>query len=108
MMAGPDPSQPAAPSGDISPMHNGDFKVTVATLPCRRRLLIRWNRFYPKSARLPESAQLSARATSAAQYVRMMSAPARLMAVSDSMIARSRSIHPLAAAASIIAYSPLT
>src|SRR5215813_3518313 len=47
-------------------------------------------------------------ATSVAQYVKMMPAPARLMAVSDSVITRSRSSQPLAAAASTIAYSPLT
>ena len=47
-------------------------------------------------------------AASTAQYVSTASAPARTMAVRDSSIARSRSIHPCAAAASIIAYSPLT
>ena len=37
-----------------------------------------------------------------------MPAPARRIAVSVSRIARSRSTQPLAAAASTIAYSPLT
>ena len=38
----------------------------------------------------------------------MTSAPARLMAVSVSSTAARSSIHPFAAAALIIAYSPLT
>ncbi len=52
--------------------------------------------------------QPSRRAASAAQYVRMMLAPARRIAVSVSMITLSRSSQPFAAAASAIAYSPLT
>ena len=47
-------------------------------------------------------------ATSFAKYVRIMSAPARLMPISDSMAQRCRSIQPFAAAAWSIAYSPLT
>src|SRR5690606_29979064 len=47
-------------------------------------------------------------ATSVAQYVRTMSAPALRIPVRVSRIARSRSIQPFAAAASIIAYSPET
>lgn len=39
------------------------------------------------------------RATSLAKYVKIKSAPARRMEVSDSNIARSRSIHPSRAAA---------
>ena len=50
----------------------------------------------------------SRRANSVAQYVSTMSAPARLIDVNNSLIARSRSIQPLAAAASTIAYSPDT
>lgn len=38
----------------------------------------------------------------------MMSAPARLIATRDSRMMRSSSIHPLAAAALIMAYSPET
>ena len=45
-------------------------------------------------------------AASTAQYVRMFCAPARLIPVSDSKIAWSRSIQPFSAAASIIEYSP--
>ena len=37
-----------------------------------------------------------------------MSAPARTMPSTDSAMTRSRSIHPRCAAASTIAYSPLT
>src|SRR3954470_2453501 len=48
------------------------------------------------------------RATSVAQYVRTISAPARRIPVSVSRMARSRSIQPFAAAASTIAYSPET
>src|SRR5690606_19951744 len=47
-------------------------------------------------------------AASAAQYVSTMSAPALVIEVSTSMTARSRSIQPRSAAASIIAYSPDT
>ena len=43
-----------------------------------------------------------------AQYVRMMSAPARCMAVSDSITALRSSIHPRAAAALTMLYSPDT
>ena len=48
------------------------------------------------------------RAASLAKYVKIMSAPARLMLSSASSITRSPSIHPNWAAALIIAYSPLT
>ncbi len=47
-------------------------------------------------------------AAAGAKYVRMMSAPARRMAVNDSHIARGSSSIPRSAAALIIAYSPLT
>ncbi len=45
-------------------------------------------------------------ASSEAQYVRTVSAPARLMPSTDSVMAPRRSIQPFAAAASIMAYSP--
>src|SRR5690554_1510881 len=48
------------------------------------------------------------RASSVAQYVSTASAPARLMLSTLSSMARSRSIQPFAAAASIIEYSPDT
>lgn len=51
---------------------------------------------------------LSSFAASLAKYVRIMSAPARLIASSDSIIARDSSSHPARAAALIILYSPLT
>src|SRR4051794_1408023 len=47
-------------------------------------------------------------ATSAAQYVRMIEAPARRIEVRVSSTVRSRSIQPRAAAASTMAYSPDT
>src|SRR5699024_5833486 len=47
-------------------------------------------------------------ARSVAQWVRSASVPARLKAMRDSSMARSRSIAPAAAANSIIAYSPET
>ena len=50
----------------------------------------------------------SSRAASSAKYVRMPSAPARLNASSDSIIALSWSSQPFCAAAFSIAYSPLT
>src|ERR1700674_255826 len=51
---------------------------------------------------------LNLRATSFAKYVRIKSAPARLIDVSTSIVARSSSIHPLIPAARIIEYSPET
>ena len=50
----------------------------------------------------------STRATSSAKYVRIRSAPARLMDSNDSCATSSRSSHPLSAAAWSIAYSPET
>src|SRR4029077_7755966 len=47
-------------------------------------------------------------AASTAQYVKIIDAPARRIAVSVSIITRSRSSQPFAAAASTIANSPLT
>ncbi len=60
------------------------------------------------AGRRADAHQARRRAASDAQYVRMMLAPARRIAVSVSMITLSRSSQPLAAAASAIAYSPLT
>src|SRR6185369_15435836 len=48
------------------------------------------------------------RAASLAKYVRMRSAPARLIPISISIITRSSSIHPFCPAAFTIEYSPLT
>ena len=53
-------------------------------------------------------ASASRRAASVAQYVAMIPAPARVTLVRTSVIARSRSIIPAAAAASTIEYSPDT
>ena len=50
----------------------------------------------------------SQRASSLAQYETITSAPARLIAVSDSSAAACSSIHPAAPAAFTIAYSPET
>ena len=47
-------------------------------------------------------------AASFAKYVRIMSAPARLIEMSDSIMARSPSIQPILAAALMMEYSPLT
>ena len=52
--------------------------------------------------------EASLTATSFAAYVRIMSAPARLIATSASSVALSPSIQPRSAAAWIIAYSPET
>ena len=51
---------------------------------------------------------LRSRAASFAKYVRMRSAPARLMDTKDSMTARDSSNQPALAAALIMLYSPLT
>src|SRR5271165_5132389 len=48
------------------------------------------------------------RAAGFAKYVNIMLAPARVIDVSVSIMARSWSIHPLRAAATIMEYSPLT
>ena len=50
----------------------------------------------------------SRRAAGFAKYVRMMLAPARVIDVNVSIMARSSSIQPLRAAATIMEYSPLT
>jgi len=50
----------------------------------------------------------SIRAAGFEKYVKIMPAPARVMEVRLSIIARSWSIQPLRAAATIIEYSPLT
>ncbi len=59
---------------------------------------------------VPGACHLPARssATRPAKYVSTARAPARLMAVSCSIAAASASTHPFSAAASTIAYSPLT
>ena len=59
---------------------------------------------------LPVSAftQPTSFAASFAKYVMIISAPARLMHVSDSRIVRSRSSQPLRCAATKAEYSPLT
>ena len=57
----------------------------------------------PTTNHLPlttDQVQASASAASLAKYVRIISAPARRIEVSDSIMARSRSSHPLRAAAS--------
>jgi hypothetical protein len=54
------------------------------------------------------SGQRSSLAASLAKYERMMSAPARLIANSDSIMARDSSSQPAFAAALIMLYSPLT
>ena len=56
----------------------------------------------------PHPRSLSSRAISLAKYVRIISAPARRMAIRLSAMTRSPSIQPRSAAALIMAYSPLT
>lgn len=61
-----------------------------------------------RGGRLFRGGQRARVASSRAQYVSTMSAPARMMDVTVSAMARSRSSQPRWAAASTIAYSPDT
>ncbi len=97
MGAPPDPLPQPPGEGGVS-AYSGP--PSVATDRGRRR---------PVVARRPACpCQPSQVAMSFAWYVMMRSAPARLMPVMASSTARCSSSQPLAAAALIIAYSPLT